>query len=176
MRRWAHQQGGTALVPRAAGWRRPGFPGILCSATREPRSPLSVLPGRVGSIGGRPLGEPSVSLTRAPPLSPPHWPFAGANVGRRGKASVRICQRGAPGFAVSVGDTTGPGVDEDPRVRWSGGFFESPRPRKAPAARLRPGSRGPPDAKGFGGLTRLPGGSRDSKSLAQVIFSHTPGE
>jgi hypothetical protein len=158
-------RGQLAVETRIDSWTPP-------SAAREPRHPLGALPGRVGSIGGRPLGEPSVSLTCAPPLSPPHWPFAGANGGRRGEdPSVRICQRGAPGFAVSVGDTTIPGVDEDPRVRWSGRFSRFPRPRKAPAARLRPGSRGPPDAKGFWrAWTACLAGAVIRKSLAQVIF------
>ena len=176
MRRWTPQQGGTALVPRVAGWRKPGFPGICHPAAREPDAPLSVLPGRVGSIGGRPLGEPSVSLTCAPPLSPPHWPFAGANGGRRGEAHlVRICSGELPGLPFPWGKRR---ARESMKTRELGewgvpqGLYRGPG--RHPFPRLRPGPRGPPDANGLVGLTRLPSGSLDSKEVGVRHFHAYP--
>jgi hypothetical protein len=69
---------------------------------------------------GRVLG---VTVTAPPPISAVLAILPRANTGRRDEVlRSEFASGGAPGFAVSVGDTTGPGVASDPasQVEWSG--------------------------------------------------------
>ena len=72
---------------------------------------------------------------------------------------------------MSVGDTTGPGVASDPasQVEWS--VLLIPADPEGARCQASAWFAGTPGIQRFlEGLDRLPGGSRDSKSLAQVIF------
>jgi hypothetical protein len=162
-------RGQLAAETRIDSWTPP-------PTAREPRHPLGALPGHDGSTGAahwashRCHGRAPLPSLR--PIGRLPAPMGG------GEGRIRRSEFASgelPGSPYPWGIRR---ARESTKTReWGGvgGFLETPRPRKAPAARLRPGSRGPPDAKGFGGLTRLPSGSRDSKSLAQVIFRIPPG-
>jgi hypothetical protein len=91
---------------------------FLVSAPSLPENPARPYPrslARDGSIEAAHLGESSVSLSRAPPpVSTVSASLLRADTGRRGEDTrSEFASEGAPGFAVSVGDTTGPGVAED---------------------------------------------------------------
>ena len=72
---------------------------------------------------------------------------------------------------MSVGDMTGPGVAEDlaSQVEWVVGLIPA-EPDGAPCQASAWFAGTPGIQRFLEGLDRLPGGSRDSMSLAQVIF------
>jgi hypothetical protein len=116
----AHYEGGTALVPRAAGWRIPGsIPGIHRPATREPCQPLSVLPGHVGSIEAAHWASPSVSLTWPLPSLPLYRPVC--------REPTRGCEGRPLGPNLQAGSS---------RVRRFRGGNDGPGSRQRPASQV----------------------------------------
>jgi hypothetical protein len=92
-------------------------------------------------------------------------------VARGGPLWSEFASGGAPGSAVSVGETTVPGVASDPasQVEWS--VLLIPADPEGARCQASAWFAGTPGIQRFlEGLDRLPGGSRDSMSLAQVIF------
>jgi len=120
------------------------------------------------------MGESLVSRSCAPPLSPPHWPFAGANAGRKGRPPYfgpNLPAGELLGSPFPWGKRRARESPQTPRVGGCAGVCRVPADRAALASRLRPGSRGPSVLQRALGAPWPPaGGSRDSKSLAQVHF------
>jgi len=125
------------------------------------------------------VGESSASRSCAPPPLPPHWPFAGANGGKRGEAiRSEIYQRGSSRGCHVRGGHDGP--ESRLRPRESVGvlaFAEFPRTgRHSHSQASAWGSRGPPV---FRRALRAPwppaGGSQDSMFGASFLFSGSPG-
>ena len=113
----------TKVAPRArhaegrGGQQRSGsIPGI-CSPPRPENPTLPThTPGRDRSAEAAQVGESSASRSCAPPPLPPHWPFAGANGGKRGEAlRSEIYQRGSSWGRRACGRHDGPGSRLRPR-------------------------------------------------------------
>ena len=144
-------------APRVAGgggyWDR--FP--VSASPRDPRTQrcLHAPPGRDRSAEAAQVGESSASRSCAPPPLPPHWPFAGANGGKRGEVlRSEIYQRGSSRGCHVRGGHDGP--ESRLRPRESVGvlaFAKLPRTgrRSQPQASAW-GLREPPVfQRGFGG-------------------------
>jgi hypothetical protein len=93
--------------------QRPGSnPGICFSLPN--RTPPTCTPRCAMVVPRPPIGRALGATVVHPPLVSAVLAVCRANTGRRGgPLRSEFASEGAPGFAMSVGDMTGPGVDED---------------------------------------------------------------
>jgi hypothetical protein len=93
--------------------QRPGSnPGICFSLPN--RTPPTCTPRCAMVVPRPPIGRALGATIVHPPLVSAVLAVCRANTGRRGgPLRSEFASEGAPGFAMSVGDMTGPGVDED---------------------------------------------------------------
>jgi hypothetical protein len=101
-------EGSGAAETRIYSWYLP----LRCPRTRP--APIHV-PWRATVASRPPNGRVfGVTVARPSPASTVSASLLRADTGKRGEGTrSEFASEGAPGFAVSVGDTTGPGVDED---------------------------------------------------------------